>query len=647
MTIRPYPFGFLVSNKPIENQELIQSNFRRFEAWDGIEVYIQPDEPTQLVQDDNLKLLWFGHAAFVGDTSIELPFIERARQELSKGWHAFHSFLDYVVGRWAALIVKDEKTKLYNDTLASQPVYIAREEALLFGSHLPLINEELNARTGITKELVSLGQHKLWDQTEDTRIAALPPNFCFEFETKELNRFYPHPYTSIDEFSSINTAVEQAIALAKRSVQHWGSLDYKAYCALTAGMDTRVCASAALASGIDFSFVTYGSTEPPSEEDGNTKRSYKLDIRVSRLIAETFKKEHVILPMEDVKSYPLSAEDKATLQRNTVGKHALNFQGLYENTLGTHPSICFVGTALEAFRDYYSPAAKPTTSFETFTRIVSALGGYSSKSDDEKLTTELAYELWERYNMKTVLEHGFPVANILYQELRAGRFQSEAINCQASAFLPINPIAIRKLFETAQSLPFYDRKNAVFAKSFIQKACPTLTQFPINDKDFSIAKTNFVDVEAVFSRTTEDEPYERYEQTPPDIIQLKPENLHKGGERFFRKRFSAQTGSLRLTFHNHYNIGRDANNVVIFIRINDNDVYRLPIGKRNDPCTVAVDGLRYGDSVDIGVRSMRENGLAWSNVSLLKLTEWTETPIDFDSSQPLEISSTREFRVAE
>ena len=101
-------------------------------------------------------------------------------------------------------------------------------------------------------------------------------------------------------------------------------------------------------------------------------------------------------------------------------------------------------------------------------------------------------------------------------------------------------------------------------------------------------------------------------------------------------------GSIRITFSNHYNIGRDAKSVVIFIRVNGEDLYTLPIGKRNDPCTVSIDGLKQGDEIDLGIRSTRTNGPAWKNVSLLKLTEWQECKSDAIPSQLL-VASTRNF----
>lgn len=641
MTVRPYPFGFLVSDKRIADQGILQRHFKKIDAWDALEVYVQPDEPVQTITSNDVNIIWFGHAAFVGNDKPKKPFIEVACAAASSSWQEFHEFLDLVVGRWAALIVKNGKVSVYNDTLASQPVYIARDESLLFASHLPLLHRELNARTGEIEELTNLGQFKLWDQTEDSRIAALPPNFFFEFAQKKLIRFYPHKKFGAESLP-FEDAVNASVQLVTRSVEHWDSLNYELFCALTAGMDTRVCAASALAADANFSFVTYGSIQPPAPADGNTKKSYKQDVLVSSEIAKAFDKRHVVLAMENVKDFPLSTHEKEILRENTVGKHALNFQGLYEQALGDKPAICFVGTGLESVRQYYSRSSRPSTEFETFSRIVKSLGGFSNIDEGKAFTENKAKALWNAFDLQTVEKYDYSVANVLYQELRAGRFQSEAINCQATAFLPINPVAIRKFFELAQVPSFYDRKNAVFAKSFIRSAFPPLTTFPINGKEFSIEWSAYVDGGKVFSRIAEGIPAEQEKQDIPNLVQLRDENLNKGGEQFFRKPFETEMGSIRITFKNHYNIGRDAKSVVIFIRVNGHDLYTLPIGKRNDPCTVSIDGLKQGDEIDLGVRSTRVNGPAWKNVSLLKLTEWEECTSDSIPPELL-ISSTRNF----
>lgn len=94
MTVRPYPFGFLVSDKPIADQEIVLPHFKKMDAWDDLEVYVQPDEPVQLITGNDANILWFGHAAFVGDDEARKPFIDEAYEAVSSSWQAFHEFLD-------------------------------------------------------------------------------------------------------------------------------------------------------------------------------------------------------------------------------------------------------------------------------------------------------------------------------------------------------------------------------------------------------------------------------------------------------------------------------------------------------------------------------------------------------------------------
>ncbi|KAB1503160.1 hypothetical protein F7230_06395 [Corynebacterium sp. 320] len=640
MAVRLYPYGFLLTDRPAAISDLELRGFSTEHVWDEIFLYKQKDEPCTIKGDFDCGLIWLGHGANTADHSSG-DIAEDAYQALQESKDSFEQLLDYSVGRWACVVFLEGRGYVYNDMLASQPVYIHRESFLL-SSHLPLLTEEIDTREGTQGTITRLGQHRLWDETEDARAAALPPNFVYDLQQRRLTRYYPHAGTSIDD-AVTQESLDSAIQLAQRSVKHWLQQPLKTHCALTAGIDTRLCAAVALSVSKDLTFVTYGSVSPPSPEDGSTARSYKIDVRFSQQIAEAFSVPHITLPIEDAGEFGLSEEEKSILSRSFHGQHAAFFRGLYENTLGRQPSLCFVGSGFEGFRDYYVSANRPIPSSAVFKKITGAVAGFSESRRGYTLSDEQAHELWERYDYDTVLDSGYPVSNMLYMELRAGRFQSEAINSQTSAFLPINPLAIRKVFEKAQAHSFYNRKKNLFSKRIVESTYPALAGFPVNGKPFHVEEIRTPGNVTLHRRKDKASDSAPIHQTLPDIVQLSEDELFEGGEVFFRgiqgSDHSSDHEALCITIHNPYDPGRTVSNIVHFVRVDGTDLAIYPIGTHPEPLTLTLTGLAPGAQVDVGVRSTKKNGSAWTGVSRTQLLAWDTYPTKAD--QELGVNATR------
>ena len=261
--------------------------------------------------------------------------------------------MDKIVGRFVAFIWEGPAIRVYHDATAIRPVYFNSSDSLVV-SHAPLLREVRQHLGRTVKPLVSLGQHKLWEETEDPDISALPANLYLDIQDKRIRRFYPHSPIST-EFVSACERLRQAKYLAQKSMKFWGSLPLQIYCALTGGLDTRtrMNAAAALGTGLQIKYVTYGSRGEITDSDKATSRSYKSDFIRTSQISCALKLQHILLAVQDTVNHKLSDKERQILSRNTFGSYALQFQGLYENALGSKPSVCFVGTAFEGMRDYY------------------------------------------------------------------------------------------------------------------------------------------------------------------------------------------------------------------------------------------------------------------------------------------------------
>lgn len=619
MTVRLYPFGFIGSTNGFATRDLEERGFRRVRAWEDLDLLVQGDTKYEVCGTGELGIIWIGIGTSLNSEVVGATIAEQAYHHLSEGLPRFHEFLDFVVGRWAAIVSVKKRLRIYNDTLALQPVYVSRD-SFLFCSHLPLLTEELDKRSGSDSAIVDLGQHKLWDETEDRRISALPANHFFDSALKRIVRFYPHHVISRGP-SDYPERIDEVIEMSSRSVKFWAQQPYQLYVALTAGLDTRLCLAATLKAGIDATCVTYGSKEPPNESDRTTAKSYKTDVAAAQQISRDFDLDGIILAIEEASKHNLTDGEKKILSANNLGRHALSFQGLYEAHLGRVPSICFVGSGLETVKDYYVSTERISTPRDEFVNLVKALGRGSGEHPYGELNKDDFGELWNQENMDAVSASGFPINNLVFWELRASRFQSEAINCQATAFMPINPLAFRALFEVGQLLHFYERKNSRFYWDFIAGSAPRLLSYEVNGTPFEVPKHDCCQLPLAERKSSGETPTERV-QIPPDIIQLSADHLSEGAEIFFWDQIDVDYGALLVGFHSRYDIGKQVRNIEIFLRVNGAEVWSQGIGLNGIPVFTTVAGLKRGDALEFGLRSTRDNGVAWSNVSKIKLLKW-------------------------
>ena len=644
MTIRPFPFGFFYSADADMTQAGGELNWESVSLPDAGQLWVSNDQPVSSHTGAQYKSVWIGYAAWLDDeTPSDLNPAAFTVETLQKGgWSAFHESMDLIVGRFVAFVWSATEFRVYHDSTAIRPVYFNAKDGLI-ASHGPLLRELRQISGALPQPLRKLGQHKLWEETEDPDVSALPPNFYLDARTGRINRFYPHSPIAFND-SSEETRLSRASEIAKRSVQFWESLPLNLYCAFTGGLDTRLNASAVLASKVESQYVTYGAHGEIQDTDSDTEKSYKLDFQISSTIAESLGLSQILLSAQDSSSYRLSDEERQVLESNTFRTHALRFQGQYENVMGREPSLCLVGTAFGGMRDHFISGRLPLSPFEEFKGALRVIAGFSRGSRDLELSDELAAELWERYEIQSAVDNNYPIANLLCIELRAARFQNEAINGQATAFLPINPLAIREFFEISQGYTFKQRKNSDFLYAFIENEYPALSNFPVNEEpkhipvddvssDIKVRKTTSPAVDSL----VEDAPQNRN-----DRICLDSDFLHKGAAKWFEKSFPFETGSVNISIRNRFYLGKASTNLELFVSVNQQIIDHTPIGLQRSPLHFHIEGLKEADIVRAGIRSIRDNGPAWESRTIVDLLEWEE--VVESSSATLSVSSTAHLR---
>lgn len=634
MTVRPFPFGFIYSDSEDIAEFGNQFDWNQIMLPSHGQLWASRDQPVFTYFGEAYKAIWIGYSTFLTDTDTDGSNIARRAVESleSGGWEGFHRSLDLVVGRFVAFVWEGSSLRIYHDPVSIRPVYFNAPEGFI-SSHAPLLRELREYARKEIRDLANLGQYKLWEETEDPNVSALPPNFYLDVTEQRIRRYYPHSPISSPLISEEERVIKAA-HLARKSMAYWNRLPLKLYSALTAGLDTRINAAAALGAGVDANFVTYGSGGEITNADNGSARSYKIDFQVTSRIAAALGLKHTLLATQDTPRFKLSREEKNILSRNTFGSHAIQFQGIYEEYLGAHPSLCFVGTAFEGMRDYYIPDSRPLSAYDEFKTTLSAIGGFKKGIRESDMTDEIAQEFWEKYDLAAAVEYGYPISNLVYLELRAGRFQSEAINCQATAFMPIHPLAIRSFFELGQAYYYIQRKNTDFEHAFIRTLYPAIAAFNINENPPHQAVPFVPEGITVRSSVLTDGILEVNDasQNRNDRLRLDATLLQKGSGKFFEKKFSLESGSLDIAISSNYYIGRPVKNIELFVAVNQKIIDSVPIGLRRTPYHFRVEGLQQSDLVRVGIRAKSNLGSAWVTYSTVNLLEWNESPDSSNST---------------
>ena len=630
--IRLFPYGFLIAKEGFING---RPGFETVQLPFGYQMSKRKEVELNLATSDHTAVLVIGVCYFVDDevNCFSSP-AQRLLDALNRSDEEFYGLLDVVAGRFViAIFQQDGELKIFNDPLGMQNVYVDAKNGFI-ASHSKFIRS-VRSELGIAQqECDAPSQYYFWNETEDPDVEALVPNFYFSFDTGTQHRYYPR---QLNRFSHLSDDEKASLGadLAAKSVRKLRSFGWRIACALTAGYDCRTVAAALLSEGVSVEFVTYGTKQAIKNKSNNeTLYTYSQDVEVASRIAGDLNLNYRVIDLENGDGFQLTAEEKQILDANTFLRHGRQFQKQYERLFGNDRVIMAVGAGLETFIDYYSTGSRALSPKEDWKEAIIAVAGLNTIPKTE-LGAQLD-KLWEKGQYKKIENFGFSLSNLILWEQRCGRFQSEAINAQLSAFLPINPLGIRTLFEIGQGLDLDLRKQHHFQVQLIGRLFGALLGYPFNaDKTLpEIAQRagSYRSKIAVKSdqlsifrdSTTRSHSETRF--TVPGTLALTEDCLSEGCCVYFEHVYFLSQGSIYLSLENDYSRDLRVGTVDIFVQVNGERIWRQDIGWESTKLELGVHGLQRGDLIQVGVCANETLGRSWIAPSQLRLREFRPVP---------------------
>lgn len=473
VALRPYPHGFAIFRS--------DANPTLPEEWstvplghsDWIFAHDSHAAPEFIaVGDGDRWALVHGLCLYAGDDQRDLTPAHRVAQAMMSGHGTLLDLLDVLGGRHVVLVGDDHGFTLYQDATGMRSVYFSQAAAMV-SSHALFLNE-LHPHPRRTPAQGLHGFMRAWDRTPLIGIDALLPNHALSIPRFEISRFFPRAENRYSEWT-VQERLDEYRVLWERQWNQLSRHGHDMIMSLTGGQDSRT-SLAMLADHMD-SIRTFTYTAP-----GATATEWGKSLQRDKEIVEQIKRcidvDHRYLTM--VQHGPAVTQDvTALLERNSIGNHGQWLLPYYLREFGNENTIHIRGNIYGLYKSPWGAHEDNDTMRglrEGYNRLTQADAQYESRSSREQHFTQGA-ERWEYIQD----QHGFHRLELLYWEIRLGRWATEIYNETDVAFSTFDPTNLRRLIECALSFSIPHKKSKVFQSELINASYPLLNFPGINN----------------------------------------------------------------------------------------------------------------------------------------------------------------------
>lgn len=380
--------------------------------------------------------------------------LQRLLEAFEAGESEFESETDLLVGRYLLVVSSGEQTFVYNDALGTRSVYYSIDGSVI-SSHFHLLARKL----GIETDHAWDERRMAMDLSMSSDIRQLLPNFRLNCEQALPQRYFPRRN---NEFSNWSHEEKQAeiSRLWKKSLDYLLSNNQNVVFSITGGLDSRLSIAMAHAHWPEIVLYTYGSKKA---KDTNYSRMMNKDYLISRELVDYIQpKEYKFIHLADNKR--LHPALSSLIKANSITRHGPGLVQRYRDEFPGDNWVHVRSTGIEVTRSYFGT----NDSVASITRTCELDGA----TDFHSRIRELGYDAPQfNYNKK----------DLIYWELRMGKWHSEVLNENDAAFETILPHNSRRLIKLFLSYPLPQRRSAFALKELINDNAPILNFFGVND----------------------------------------------------------------------------------------------------------------------------------------------------------------------
>ena len=380
--------------------------------------------------------------------------LQRLLEAFEAGELEFESETDLLVGRYVLIVVSGSQTFVYNDALGTRSIYYSIDGSAI-SSHFHLLARQLGIETDHEWD----ERRMAMDLTMSSKIRQLLPNFRLDCEQALPQRYFPRRKNEFSDWSH-EEKIAEITRLWKTSLDSLLAINQNVVFSITGGLDSRLSISMAHAHWSEIVLYTYGSKEA---KDTNYSRMMNKDYLISRELVNYIQpKEYRFIHLADNKR--LHPELSSLIKTNSITRHGPGLVQRYRDEFRGDDWVHVRSTGIEVTRSYFGS----NDSVASITRTCELDGA----TDFHSRIHELGYDAPQyEYNKK----------DLIYWELRMGKWHSEVLNENDAAFETILPHNSRRLIKLFLAYPLPQRRSAFALKELINDNAPILNFFGVND----------------------------------------------------------------------------------------------------------------------------------------------------------------------
>ncbi|GAA4700926.1 hypothetical protein GCM10025781_19100 [Kocuria gwangalliensis] len=342
-------------------------------------------------------------------------------------------------------------------------------DAELISSHAHLV-AEIQEHTPRTPDQGANGCLKSWDRTPWLGISGLLPNHELAVPGFAVARFFPRAENPYRRWS-VKDRVAAYVVLAQREWRQFEQCGFEPVLSVTGGHDSRTNLALVSPHSEKIRTFTYAASE-------TMKSAWADSTRMDRRIVEELKQ---CIPL-DHRFFEIHASDRKSeeiprdlLTRNTLGNHGTWLLPFYLQHFSNENAIHVRGNTYGVYKAPWNAAEdnNDIAGLRTLHRMLTR--GDRGHETPESREAHFVDGV-RRWGYDGDL-FGYHRNELLYWEMRLGRWASEIYNETDLAFPTFDPTNVRTMLEIALSFTLDEKRDKVFQSEVVNAAYPLLN-FP-------------------------------------------------------------------------------------------------------------------------------------------------------------------------